>query len=150
MAEKTVATNRHALHEYAIIRTFEAGLELKGTEVKSLRAGQANLKDSFAKIENGQVFLYNMHIAPYEFGNIANVDPMRTRRLLLHKKEIGRLVGELSAKHLALIPLKLYFKGGFAKVELAVAKGKKLYDKREAIRHRESERELRRIMKNKR
>jgi SsrA-binding protein len=149
MDDKIIATNRKARYNYAIQGIIEAGMELKGTEVKSLRTGQANLADSFARIENGQVFLYNMHIAPYEFGNIANVDPIRPRKLLLHRNEIRRLEGELSAKRLALIPLKLYFKNGFAKVELGLAKGKKLYDKREAIRRRESERELRRIARRK-
>lgn len=149
MEEKIVATNRRARYNYTILESFEAGVELRGTEVKSLRAGQTNLKDSFARVENGELFLYNMHIAPYEFGNIQNVDPIRARKLLLHKNQIRRLAGELSAKRLTLIPLKLYFKRGIAKVELAVAKGKKLYDKREAIRRRESERELRRIARRK-
>ena len=149
MPDKTVATNRQARYNYAILESFEAGIELKGTEVKSLRAGQVNLKDSFARVENNELFLYNMHIAPYEFGNIANVDPIRPRKLLLHKSQIRRLVGEVSAKRLTLIPLKLYFKRGIAKVELAVAKGKKLYDKRETIRRRETERELRRIARGK-
>ena len=149
MDEKVIATNRQARYNYTILESFEAGIELRGTEVKSLRGGQANLKESFARVENGELFLYNMHIAPYEFGNIANVDPIRPRKLLLHKNQIRRLIGDLSAKRLTLIPLKLYFKHGIAKVELAVAKGKKLYDKREAIRRRESERELRRIARGK-
>ncbi|MBI5143754.1 MAG: SsrA-binding protein SmpB [Candidatus Omnitrophica bacterium] len=149
MEEKVVATNRQARYNYTILESFEAGIELKGTEVKSLRAGQTNLKDSFARVDNGEIFLYNMHIAPYEFGNIANVDPIRPRKLLLHKNQIRRLIGDLAAKRLTLIPLKLYFKHGIAKVELAIAKGKKLYDKREAIRKRESERELRRIARGK-
>lgn len=147
MADKIIATNRQARHDYAILESFEAGIALKGTEVKSLRAGQASLKDSFARVEGSELFLYNMHIPPYEFGNIANVDPIRPRKLLLHKNQIRRLIGELSAKRLTLIPLKLYFTRGIAKVELALAKGKKLYDKREAIRERETERELRRIIK---
>lgn len=147
MEDKIIATNRQAHYNYTILESFEAGIELKGTEVKSLRVGQANLKDSFGKVENGEIFLYNMHIAPYEFGNIANVDPIRPRKLLLHKNQIRRLIGDVSAKRLALIPLKLYFKRGIAKVELALAKGKKLYDKRESIRRRESELELKRILK---
>ena len=145
MDDKVIAQNRHARHDYSILESFEAGIALKGTEVKSLRAGQASLKDSFARIECEELFLYNMHISPYEFGNIANVEPLRPRKLLLHKREIRRLIGELSVKHLTLIPLKLYFRNGIAKVELAVAKGKKLYDKREAIKKREMDRELRRI-----
>jgi SsrA-binding protein len=145
MEDKIVATNRKARHDYSILESFEAGIALKGTEVKSLRGGQASLSDSFARVEGDEIFLYNMHISPYEFGNIANVEPLRPRKLLLHKREIRRLIGELSVKHLTLIPLKLYFRNGIAKVELAVAKGKKLYDKREAIKKREMDRELRRI-----
>lgn len=149
MAEKIIATNRQARYNYTILESFEAGIELKGTEVKSLRTGQANLKDSFARVENGELFLYNMHIAPYEFGNIANVDSIRPRKLLLHKNQIRRLIGELSSKQVTLIPLKLYFKQGIAKVELGLAKGKKLYDKRETVQRREAEREMRRIARGK-
>ena len=149
MADKVIATNRQARYDYTILESFEAGIELKGTEVKSLRSGQASLKDSFARVDNGEMLLYNMHIPPYEFGNIANVDPLRPRRLLLHKSHIRRLSGELASKRLTLIPLKIYFKRGIAKLELAVAKGKKLYDKRDAIRRRETERELRRIVRGK-
>ena len=149
MPDKVIATNRQARYDYTILESFEAGIELKGTEVKSLRAGQANLKDSFARIDNGEAFLYNMHIPPYEFGNIANVDPLRPRRLLLHKSHIRRMAGELASKRLTLIPLRFYFKRGIAKGELGVAKGKKLYDKRDAIRSRETERELRRIARGK-
>jgi len=148
--EKVVATNRQARFNYHILDSMEAGIELKGTEVKSLRTGQINLKDSFAKIENGQAILYNAHIAPYEFGNIANVDSVRPRRLLLHKNQIKRLFAELSTKNETLIPLKVYFKNGIAKVEIALAKGKKAYDKRDSIRRRESDMELRRVMKFKR
>jgi len=149
MADKVIATNRQARHDYAILETVEAGLQLKGTEVKSLRAGKASLSDSFARLEEGEIFLYNMHIPPYAFGNIANVDPVRTRKLLLHKNQIRRLGGELAVKSRTLIPLKLYFKDGIAKVELALAKGKKLYDKREAIKQREMDRELKRAMRGK-
>ena len=145
--EKIVATNRQARFKYTILESFEAGIELKGTEVKSLRSGQANLKDGFARVENGEIFLYNMHIAPYEFGNIANVDTVRPRKLLLHRSQIKRLAVELSAKHLTLIPLKLYFKGGIVKLEIALAKGKKAFDKRQTIQRRESDRELRRAIK---
>lgn len=144
---KTAVTNRQARYNYQILESLEAGIELKGTEVKSLREGRASLKDSFARVDDGEVFLYNCHISPYEFGNIANVEPTRRRKLLLHKNQIGRLGGQVSQKGTTLIPLKIYFKGGIAKVELALAKGKLLYDKREAIKRRESDRELRRTLK---
>ena len=149
MQDKIVATNRRARHDYTILEGFEAGIELKGTEVKSLRAGQASLGDSFARAEGNEIFLYNMHIPPYEFGNRENPDPLRPRKLLLHKNQIRRLVGEAAIKRLALIPLKAYFKDGIVKVEIALAKGKKLYDKREAIRTREIDRELRRALRKK-
>ena len=144
MPEKSIATNRQARFNYIILESLEAGIALKGTEVKSLRSGKASLNDSFARVEGGELYLYNMHIAPYEFGNINNQDPLRPRKLLLHKSQIRKLIGETSAKHCALVPLKLYFKEGLVKVELAVAKGKKFYDKREAIKKRDSDRELRR------
>ena len=142
-----VVTNRKALRDYSAIESLEAGIQLKGTEIKSIRAGGTSLADSFARLEGSEVFLYNMHISPYEFGNIYNTDPLRPRKLLLHKRQIRKLAGEVSTRHLTLIPLKLYFKNGIAKIELALAKGKKQYDKREAIRRRESDRELRRIIK---
>jgi len=144
---KVIATNRKAYHDYFIEETIEAGIELKGTEVKSVRLGHVNLKDSFARVEDGEVFLYNMHISPYEKGNIFNVDPMRDRKLLLHKHEINRLAGYVQQKGYTLIPLKIYLKRGKIKVELAVAKGKKLYDKREAIAKRDAELEIRKKMK---
>lgn len=144
---KVIATNRKAYHDYFIEETIEAGIELKGTEVKSVRLGHVNLKDSFARVENGEVFLYNMHISSYEKGNIFNVDPMRDRKLLLHKHEINRLAGYVQQKGYTLIPLKIYLKRGKIKVELAVAKGKKLYDKREAIAKRDAELEIRKKMK---
>ena len=144
MEDKVVATNRKALYNYSIIETVEAGIQLMGTEVKSLRDGQASLVDSYARVDGTEVFLYNMHIPPYKFGNYANPDPIRPRKLLLHKKQIIKLMGELANKGLVLIPLKLYFKNGIAKVELSLARGKKLYDKREAIKKRESDRELKR------
>jgi len=150
MADTIVATNRRARFEYNIINSFEVGIELKGTEVKSLRTAKASLANSFARIEGNQIFLHGMHIAPYAFGNIANTDPLRSRRLLLHRKEINRLMGEISSKKLTLIPLKAYFKGGLVKIELAVARGKKIYDKRAAIKKRESDRELKRISRIKR
>ncbi|BCS82027.1 SsrA-binding protein SmpB [Anaerocellum diazotrophicum] len=144
---KIIATNRKAYHDYFIEETIEAGIELKGTEVKSVRLGHVNLKDSFARVEDGEVFLYNMHISPYEKGNIFNVDPMRDRKLLLHKHEINRLAGYVQQKGYTLIPLKIYIKRGKIKVELAVAKGKKLFDKREAIAKRDAELEIRKKMK---
>jgi SsrA-binding protein len=146
MPDKTIATNRQARFNYTILESLEAGIALKGTEVKSLRAGKATLSDSFARVDGAEVFLYNMHIAPYEFGNINNPDTVRTRKLLLHKSQIRRLAEETSTRHLALVPLKLYLKDGLVKVELALAKGKRQYDKREAIKKRESDRELRRKM----
>ena len=149
MTDKIVATNRQARFEYNILESFEAGIALTGTEVKSLRTGKASLSNSFARIEGPEVFLQNMHIAPYAFGNIANPDPIRPRKLLLHKKEIRRLIAEITTKKLTLIPLKAYFKGGIVKIELGLAKGKKLYDKRAIIKKRESDRELKRILRSK-
>lgn len=143
--EKIVTVNRKARHDYHIIETFEAGIALTGTEVKSLRAGQANLKDSYARVENAELFLHNMHISPFEKGNRFNHDPKRTRKLLMHKREILRLLGRTREKGLALIPLKVYFnERGRAKVELALARGKKIYDKREDIAAREAKREMER------
>ncbi|HBC93259.1 MAG TPA: SsrA-binding protein [Pelotomaculum sp.] len=147
MNVKTVTENRKARHEYHIMETFEAGIALSGTEVKSLRAGKANLQDSFARVENAELMLYNMHISPYEQGNQFNHEPKRTRRLLMHKYEIMRLLGKTREKGLALIPLKVYFKNGLAKVELALAKGKKLYDRRDDIAARDAKREMDRAMK---
>lgn len=150
MDDKIIATNRQARRDYTILETLEAGVELKGCEVKSLRSGQVNLKDSFARIEENAVLLYNMHISPYERTSHFNVEPTRVRKLLLHKEEIRRLIGKVSQKGFTLIPLRLYFsKRGFAKLELALAKGKKLYDRREEIRRREAERELRRALRRK-
>jgi len=148
MDDKVVASNRHAHHEYDILQTLEAGIELKGPEVKSIREGKVDLKDSFARPEGAELFLYHMHVSPYAFGNINNPDPLRPKKLLLHKREIVRLIAELSTKRLVLIPLKMYFKGGIAKIELGLGKGKKLYDKRRSVREREIERELRRTLKN--
>ena len=147
--DKLIVTNRKALRDYAVIESLEAGIQLKGTEVKSIRAGGTSLVESFAKLEGSEIFLYNMHISPYEFGNIYNTEPLRPRKLLLHKRQIRKLAGEVSIRHLALIPLKLYFKNGIAKIELALAKGKRQYDKREAIKRRESDRELKRAMRGK-
>ncbi len=142
--EKVIVTNRKARHEYLIQDTFEAGIALKGTEVKSLRQGKASLQESYAVVRRGEVWLVGMHIGHYEFGNINNHEPRRDRKLLLHRREIRRLVGNVAEKGKTLVPLRVYFRGGIAKVELAVARGKKLYDKRESIKKREIERELER------
>ena len=144
---KVITENRKARHDYTIEESFEAGIELKGTEVKSMRAGRANLKDSFAVIENGELYLYGMHISPYEHGNIFNVEPMRPRKLLMHKKEIMRLLGKTKEQGLTLVPLKAYFKKDKITIELALAKGKKLYDKREAAAEKTAKREIEKAMK---
>jgi SsrA-binding protein len=146
---KVVCQNRKAYHDYHIDETVESGIALLGTEVKSLREGKANLKDSYVIIKGGEVFLLNCHISPYSHGNIMNHDPLRTRKLLLHKKEISRLSGKVIAKGYTLIPLKLYFKDSFAKVEIGLAKGKKLFEKRDTIKEREARREIERAMKSK-
>ena len=142
--ERIAISNRKARHDYEVLESFEAGMVLKGSEVKSLRLGNANLQDSYAYLKEGEVWLSGMHINTYEQANILNHDPRRERKLLLHKKEIRKLVGKTSEKGLTLIPLKVYFKDGRAKVELAVCKGKRSYDKRAAIAKRETEREMRR------
>ncbi|HID28864.1 MAG TPA: SsrA-binding protein SmpB [Desulfobacterales bacterium] len=139
---KIVCQNRKARHDYFILDEYEAGMVLLGTEVKSLRLGRANVKDAYAKIRGGEVFLYNMHIGAYPFAAYGNHDPLRPRKLLLHKYEIKRLTGKLEEKGQTLIPLQVYFREGKAKVTLALAKGKRKYDKREAIRKREEKREL--------
>ncbi len=149
MSEKVVATNKAARRDYHILETYEAGIELKGTEVNSLREGKANLKDGFARIEGNEVFLHNMHISPYEFGNIANVDPKRQRRLLLHKSQIRKLIGKTRQKGFALVPLSAYIKRGRVKIEIALAKGKQLYDKREALKRRQASREMQRALRMK-
>ncbi len=149
MADIAVATNKEARYNYHILESAEAGIELKGPEVKSLRDHKANLKDSFARIDGNEIYLYNMHISPYPQAGRFNPEPKRRRKLLMHKSEIKRLLGQLTQKGLTLVPLKIYFKRGLAKVELAVAKGKKLYDKREDMKRREGERELRRELRNK-
>jgi SsrA-binding protein len=145
---KIVCQNRKAYHDYFIEETFEAGISLVGTEVKSLRDGNANLKDSYVLIKDSEAFLFNCHISPYSHGNILNHDPLRTRKLLLHSKEIERLKGKIAQKGYALIPLKIYFKGPFAKVEIGLAKGKKQYEKREAIKERDAKREIEKAIKN--
>jgi SsrA-binding protein len=144
---KIIAVNRKARHDYFIEDEYEAGLVLKGTEVKSLRLGKANLKDSYAKIKDGEIFVYQMHIGPYPFAYYDNHDPLRPRKLLLHKREIKRLYGKVNEKGHTLVPLKLYFKNGKVKISLALAKGKRKYDKREAIKRRDEQRELEREKK---
>ncbi len=146
---KIIAQNRKARHDYEIMETFEAGLALRGTEVKSLRDGRANLKDSYAAVHHDEVWLYGMHISPYSHGNLNNHDPERDRKLLLHRREIRRLIGKTKESGLTLVPLQLYFTHGKVKVELALAKGKKQYDKREAIAKREAEREMKRVFRAK-
>jgi len=150
VSDKIAVSNRRAKRDFEVLQSLEAGIELKGTEVKSLRAGTANLSDSFGRVDNGQVFLYNFHINPYEFGNINNPDPMREKKLLLHKKQIQALYVATRVKGNTLIPLKVYFKKGLAKVELAIARGKKLYDRREDIKAREAKREMDRAVSRKR
>ncbi|MDN5326617.1 MAG: SsrA-binding protein [Moorella sp. (in: firmicutes)] len=145
---KVVTDNRRARHDYFIEETFEAGIALTGTEVKSLRNGRANIKDSYARVENGELILHDMHISPYEQGNRFNHEPRRPRRLLMHRYEIQRLYGKVREKGLTLIPLKVYFnERGLAKVELALVKGKRLYDKREDIAARDAQREIARALR---
>jgi SsrA-binding protein len=149
--EKVVATNRKAFHDYEIEEKLEAGIVLRGTEVKSLREGRVNLRESYASVDRGEVILHHCHISPYSHGNIMNHDPLRPRKLLLHRKEINRLLGQTQQKGLTLVPLRLYFSPrGQAKVEIALARGKKQYDRREAIRDREAGREVERAMKGRR
>jgi SsrA-binding protein len=144
---KIIAENRKARRDYFIVDEYEAGLVLKGTEVKSLRQGRANLKDSYARIKNGEVFVYQLHIAPYPFAYYDNHDPLRPRKLLLHKHEIKRLYGKVNEKGHTLVPLRLYFKSGKAKILLALVKGKRKFDKREAIRRRDEQRDMERERK---
>jgi len=146
---KLVTQNKKAYHDYSIEDTFEAGMQLLGTEVKSLRDGKANLKDSYVHIKAAEMFLFNCHISPYSHGNIQNHEPLRTRKLLLHRKEIERLKGKAQQKGYTLIPLKIYFKGPFAKVEIGLGKGKREYEKRETLKEREAKREMERALKNK-
>ena len=145
---KVVAENRKARHDYHIHETYEAGIALTGTEVKSLRAGKANLKDSYAHVENGEMMISQMHISPYEQGNIFNHDPMRKRKLLMHKKEILKLFGKTREKGYSLVPLKLYFTRGKAKLQIALATGKKNYDKRQDIAARDAKRDMERAMRD--
>jgi SsrA-binding protein len=144
---KIIAQNRKARYNYFIEDELEAGLVLKGTEVKSLRMGKATLKDAYARVKNGEVFVYQMHISPYPFAYYDNHDPLRPRKLLLHRREIKRLIGKVNEKGFTLVPLKIYFSAGKAKITLALAKGKRKYDKREAIRRRDEKRDMERARK---
>ncbi|WP_102028625.1 SsrA-binding protein SmpB [Salirhabdus sp. Marseille-P4669] len=145
---KVIAQNRKANHDYFIEETYEAGIVLKGTEIKSIRNGRVNLKDAFARIHNGEVFLSNMHISPYEQGNRFNHDPLRTRKLLLHKGEINKLIGLTQQQGYSLVPLKMYIKNGVAKILIGLGKGKKKYDKRDDLKQKQAKRDIERAMKD--
>ncbi|MFC4404894.1 SsrA-binding protein SmpB [Gracilibacillus xinjiangensis] len=145
---KVIAQNRKANHDYFIEETYEAGLVLQGTEIKSIRKGQVNLKDSFATIRNGEVYLNNMHISPYEQGNRYNHEPTRARKLLLHRKQIDQLIGETKQAGYSLVPLKVYIKNGFAKILIGLGKGKKKYDKREDLKQKQAKRDMDRAIKD--
>ena len=147
MGKKVLSTNRKAFHDYLIFDKFDAGIVLTGTEIKSVRKGMFNLKDSFAKIEDSEMFLYNMHISPYEQGNRYNHEPERVRKLLLKKQEIMKILGKIKKENYTIVPLELYLSHGFAKIEIGLAKGKKLYDKRESITKKTQERDIARNMK---
>jgi SsrA-binding protein len=144
---QSIAKNRQARHDYSIIDTWEAGIVLTGTEVKALREGKANISDAYGIVRNGEIYLLNLHISPYERGGYVNHDPTRTRKLLLHRKEIRRLIGAVEREGLTLVPLEMYFKKGKAKVALALGKGKKLHDKRETERQRDADREMARALR---
>jgi SsrA-binding protein len=145
---KVVAQNKKANHDYSIEEAYETGIVLQGTEIKAIRAGRVNLKDAFARVQQGEVFLHNMHISPYEQGNRYNHEPLRTRKLLLHRKEISKLIGLTKEEGYALVPLKVYLKNGFAKVLLGLGKGKKKYDKREDLKKKEAKREVERAFRD--
>ncbi len=145
---QVVAQNKKARHDYFVLETYEAGIELFGTEVKSIRKGRVNLKDSWCSIDGGEIFVNGMHVSPYEQGNIFNRDPMRVKRLLMHKKEINRLYGTVKQQGLTLVPLSVYFLKGRAKLEIGLCKGKKVYDKRETMAQRDAKRDMERAMKN--
>ena len=145
--QKLIANNKKAYHDFFILDTYEAGIALHGTEVKSLRMGKCSIKESFIRIENGEVVIYGMHISPYEKGNIFNKDPLRVRKLLLHKAEINKLLGKIKEKGMSVVPLKVYLKGSLVKVEIGLAKGKKLYDKRDDIAKKDQTREAQRDFK---
>lgn len=146
-AVKLIANNKKAYHDYFILETYEAGISLHGTEVKSLRMGKCSIKEAFIRIENGEVFIYGMHVSPYEKGNIFNKDPLRVKKLLLHKVEISKMLGKTKEKGMAIVPLKVYLKGSLIKVEIGLAKGKKLYDKRDTIAKKDQQREAQREFK---
>ena len=145
--EKIIAKNPVAYHNYTINDKLEAGIVLSGTEIKSIRLGKVNLKDSYVNIKNGEPYIYSMHISPYEHGNIFNKDPLRTRKLLLTKREINKLIGYINQKGMSLVPIQLYFKNNFVKLELGIGKGKKLYDKREDIAKKDAERRMQKAMR---
>ena len=145
---KIISKNPVARHNYTIEDTIECGIVLSGTEIKSVRNGKVNLKDSYAMIKNGELYIYNLHISPYEFGNIYNKDPLRDRKLLVSKREINKLVGLIKQKGYSLIPISMYFKGNFVKIELGIGKGKKLYDKRRDIAKKDAELKIQRALKN--
>jgi len=147
---KNLVENRRAGHEYFFLETYETGIELKGTEVKSLRAGKGNLNDAFGRIENGELWLYGFHISPYEFGNRNNHEELRPKRLLMHKREIAKLHSKVKEQGLTLIPTKVYFSGSWVKVEMALSQGKKLYDKRDSAAERDAKRQMDRAMKERR
>jgi SsrA-binding protein len=146
--EKIIAENRKARHDYFVVETYEAGIELFGTEVKSIRAGGVNLKDSYCDIDEGELFALGMHISPYEQGNIFNRDPLRPKKLLMHKREIMKLTGLVSREGYTLVPLSLYFKGSYVKMAVGLCKGKKLYDKRDSMAKRDADRDIEKAMKN--
>ncbi len=145
---KLIAQNKKARHDYSILETIEAGVVLQGTEIKSVRDSRINLKDGFVRIRNGEAYLYNVHISPYDQGNIFNHDPLRTRKLLLHKKQIQKLANETKNPGTTIVPLKVYIKDGFAKVLIGLAKGKREYDKRETLKRKDQERQISRVLKN--
>lgn len=144
---KVIAQNRKASHDYTIIDTIEAGIVLTGTEIKAIRAGRMNLKDGYARIRHGEVFMDNVHISPYEQGNLFNHDPLRTRKLLLHRRQINRLIIEVKNPGITLVPLRVYLKNGYAKVLIGIAKGKRQYDKREDLKRKDMQREIDRTLK---
>ena len=146
--QKLIANNKKAYHDYFIEESYEAGIALHGTEVKSMRQGKCSIKESFIRIENGEVYVYGMHVSPYEKGNIFNKDPLRVKKLLLHKYEINKLSGKVAEKGLTLVPLQVYFKGSLVKVEVGLCKGKKNYDKRDAMAKRDAKRDIDRAMKS--
>lgn len=148
MGIKIIANNKKAYHEYFIDEVYEAGLSLQGTEVKSIRAGQVSIKESYCRIRNGEVFVENMNISPYEQGSRENHEPLRTRKLLLHRDEIGKIIKKVEEKGLTLIPTKLYFKNRLAKLEIGIGRGKKLYDKRETLKRKQADREASRAMRD--